>query len=142
MYNVDKLQENIHFAGFDEHYLQKLMTGSNITDFGREKESLNGIQNYSIDQYDTCLRAKWFEEVYENASDLPYPVDFSFDNWPTIKVPSCCNMREDKLFLYEGTVVYTRRFICQNNTDNERMFIKIGADNYQASVFINKNLWV
>jgi len=130
-------QENIHFAGFEAQYRTKLIQDSVITDYLRTKESLSGSWNYAVDQYDTCLRAKWFEENYENDAGMPYPMDFSFDTWDTIKVPSVWNLQEEMLKLYEGTIVYTRTFSYINHGE-DRVFIKIGASNYQTVVFVNK----
>ena len=130
-------QENIHFSGYEAQYRAKLIQNSAITDYGRKKESLDGLWNYAVDQYDTCLRAKWFEEVLEDVNGLPYPPDFSFDTWETIKVPACWNLQKERLHYYEGTLVYTRRFNYKNHGE-ERVFIKIGAANYQSVVFVNK----
>lgn len=129
-------QENIHKADFAAAYKANMLKSEGImTDYYREKESLNGEWNYGIDQYDNCLRSKWYEEVYEDEDGRPYPVDFSFDTWDTIKVPSCWNMI-DKLFYYEGTVVYTRRFRYVNRGESF-VYIKFGGVNYDAKVFIN-----
>lgn len=129
-------QENIHQADFTRIYQEKQLTGEGImTDFYREKESLNGLWNYGIDQYDNCLRSKWFEEKYTDEDGRPYPVDFSFDTWDTMPVPSCWNMT-DKLFYYEGSVVFTRRFRYTNHGESY-VFIKFGGVNYDAKVFIN-----
>lgn len=46
-------------------------------DYGRKKISLNGQWNYAVDQYDTCLRQKWFNENYFDAQRNSLPVDFS-----------------------------------------------------------------
>ena len=130
-------QENIHLAAFEEQYRAKLLQNTDIADFYRDKESLNGQWHYGIDQYDTCLRAKWFEEKTHDSDGRPFPLDFSFDSWPKIKVPSCWNTQDDKLFLYEGSVVYTRTFSYKNHGE-DRVFLKFGGANYQAAVFVNK----
>jgi len=137
MKKTGEFQESIHLVGYEEKYRAKLIKNSVIADFGREKESLDGYWNYAIDQYDTCLRQKWFEEVYESENGLEYPVDFSFDTWERIKVPSCWNTQEERLHLYEGTIVYTRRFKYKNHGE-DRVFIKFGASSYQSIVFVNK----
>ena len=137
MENTGNFQENIHLVSFEDQYRAKLIQNSQIADYGRKKESLNGTWNYAVDQYDTCLRAKWWEEIYESPTGLQYPMDFSFDTWDTIKVPAVWNLQEEKLLLYEGTVVYTRRFKYTNHGE-DRVFIKIGAANYQAAVFVNQ----
>jgi len=131
-------QENIHSADYLAPYREKLIkSDSMVSDRYRKKESLNGQWHYCIDQYDTCLRAKWFEENYYDADGRPYPLDFSFDTWETIKVPSCWNLHSDKLFLYEGSIVYTRRFIYRNHGE-DKVFIKFSGVAYEAFVFVNK----
>ena len=137
MESTGNFQENIHLVSFEDQYRAKLIKNSQIADSGRKKESLNGTWNYAVDQYDTCLRAKWWEEVYESPAGLEYPMDFSFDTWDTIKVPAVWNLQEEKLLLYEGTIVYTRRFKYTNHGE-DRVFIKIGAANYQSVVFVNQ----
>jgi len=53
----------IHNQSYLTQYLTKRITNeSMIYDAGRVKESLSGYWSFGIDQYDTCLRAKWFEE--------------------------------------------------------------------------------
>jgi len=130
-------QENIHLADFEAAYRKKLIQNSSVADYGRESESLGGQWNFCIDQYDTCLRAKWFEEKDADEDGRPYPLDYSFDDWETIRVPSCWNTEMEKLFLYEGTIIYTRTFSYSNRGEG-RVFLKFGGANYQAAVFVNK----
>ncbi|MCL2225755.1 MAG: glycoside hydrolase family 2 [Defluviitaleaceae bacterium] len=137
MEKTGNFQEGIHLVEYEKKYRAKLIQNSGISDYGREKESLDGFWNYAIDQYDTCLRQKWFEEIYENENGLEYPMDFSFDTWERMRVPSCWNTQKELLHLYEGTIVYTRRFKYKNHGE-DRVFIKIGAANYQSVVFVNK----
>ncbi len=107
-----------------------------VADSGRFKESLNGLWHYGIDQYDTCLRATWFAEKYVDNCGMQLPVDFSFDQWPTVQIPSCWNTQSERLQLYEGTVVYTRTFKYKKQ-EEERVLLRIGAANYVARVFLN-----
>jgi beta-glucuronidase len=137
MEKTGEFQESIHLVDYEKKYRAKLIKNSGISDFCREKESLDGFWNYAIDQYDTCLRQKWYEEIYESEDGLQYPVDFSFEQWERIKVPSCWNTQEERLHLYEGTIVYTRSFKYKNHGE-DRVFIKFGAANYQTIVFVNK----
>ncbi len=131
-------QESIHKVDYEAIYRNKLITSDSLfIDSYREKESLNGKWNYGIDQYDNCLRAKWYEEVYFDEDGKQYPVDFSFDTWDTMMIPSCWNTQSDKYFLYEGSVVFTRTFRYKNRGE-KRVFLKFGAANYEAKVFINK----
>lgn len=131
--------DNIHDEDYERPYLSKMVTSSDmIFDNYREKESLNGYWNFQIDQYDTCIRAKWYEEEYKLESGMYQPVDYDFDSWDTIKVPSCWNTQNERFYYYEGPAVYTRTFRYENRGE-ERVFIKFGAVNYEAKVFLNKN---
>src|SRR4051794_38928517 len=102
---ADNFVDSIHNASYEAPYLTKMITHeSMVYDRGREKELLNGQWNYGIDQYDTCIRAKWFEEQIKDADGLYNPIDFSFDQWETMTVPSSWNTEHEKYLLYEGSV--------------------------------------
>lgn len=129
---------NIHDNDYNHPYLKNLITHhSMIFDRGREKESLNGCWNFGIDQYDTCIRSKWYEEKYQNPDGRQLPVDFSFDQWEKILVPSCWNLQQERFFFYEGSAVYTRTFQYINHGE-ARVFLKFGAVNYEAKLFLNR----
>ena len=82
-----------------------------LFDHGREKESLNGSRHYAIDQYDSFLRNHWYREKERDWKDNTLPLDYSFDAWPTMALPCCWNTVEEKLFHYEGSMIYTRTFL-------------------------------
>ena len=97
--DTGNFQESIHEVDFENIYYSKMIhSDSLICDYYREKESLNGDWNFGIDQYDNCLRSKWYEEKYYDEDGRQYPVDFSFDTWERIKVPSCWNMHAKSTF--------------------------------------------
>jgi len=115
---ISNMQDNIHKVDFDiEYYAKIIQSDSLLLDYFRDKESLNGTWNYGVDQYDTCLRAKWYKEEYFDKDGRAYPVDFSFDTWDTMKIPSCWNAHSEKYFLYEGTMVFTRKFVYKNHDE-------------------------
>ena len=135
---IGNFQETIHLDDYITPYREKLIKAEDmIADRSRTKESLNGQWRYCIDQYDTCLRAKWYEEKYYDDDGRPFPLDFEFDTWETIKVPSCWNLQSEKLFLYEGSIAYSRRFIYRNHGE-DKVFIKFGGAAYEAYIFVNK----
>ncbi len=109
-----------------------------IFDSGRRKESLNGIWHYAVDQYDTCIRQHWFEERYLDRDGNTLPVDYSFDEWPTMQLPCCWNTEKEQFLLYEGSMIFTRTFRWTTEDKEERVFLKIGAANYICRVFLNK----
>ena len=105
---------------------------------GRQTYSLNGEWHYAIDQYDTCLRQKWFLEQYFDKDGRSLPVDFSFQDWPTISLPCSVNTEKPELFWYEGPLVFTRTFSwdMQENM-GKKVFLRIGAANYFSYIFLN-----
>lgn len=123
----------------DREYFEKMTTAdSMIFDRFRKKESLNGHWHYAVDQYDTFLRQKWFNENYYDEGGNTLPVDFSFDEWELMNLPCSWNTTDRMYMLYEGSMVYTRKFIYAKRSDDERMILKIGAANYICRVFVNK----
>ncbi|MDR2547489.1 MAG: beta galactosidase jelly roll domain-containing protein [Lachnospiraceae bacterium] len=131
----ENFQEGIHTDDYLAPYREKKLTYT-LTTGGRTKESLNGMWQFGIDQYDTCLRAKWFEETTHDADGRPLPRDYDFDSWEMMSVPSCWNLHAERLFLYEGSIVYTRRFRYENHGE-KRVFLQFGGAAYAAYVFVN-----
>jgi len=127
---------DIHLENYTEQYEGKQATADTmIFDSGRKKVLLNGEWQYAVDQYDTCLRQQWFREKYFDENGHTLPVDYSFDEWPVMHLPCCWNTLEEKFLLYEGSMVFTRKFShCGNE---ERVMLKVGAANYLCRVFVN-----
>ena len=109
-----------------------------IFDRFRKKKSLSGTWHYAVDQYDTCIRQKWYEENYYDKGGNTLAVDFSFDEWEMMTLPCFWNTIDKMYLLYEGSMIFTRKFIYAKQNDNEHMSLKIGAANYICRVFINK----
>ncbi len=53
--------------------------------------SLDGPWHYAVDQYDTCLRQRWFLGGDRDARGRTLPVDYSFEEWPVMDLPQCWN---------------------------------------------------
>lgn len=131
-------QGDIHNEEYRQPFVQKPVTRADmVADAGRAMESLDGNWNFFIDQYDSFLRARWYREPVKDASGRDLPVDFDFDQWDTIPVPACWNTQAPEYFYYEGPAVYTRTFKYVPRGE-KRVFLKIGAANYEAYVFLNK----
>ncbi len=103
---------------------------------GRPAFSLDGPWHYCVDQYDTCLRQRWFLEQERDARGRTLPVDYSFEEWPVMDLPRCWNTFQKEYLLYEGPMVFTRRFRCVPGGDR-RVFLRVGAAAYNCRVFIN-----
>lgn len=128
---------DIHLENYTEQYEGKQSNADTmIFDSGRKRISLNGEWQYAIDQYDTCLRQQWFKEKYYDENGNSFPVDYSFDQWPTMHLPCCWNTTNERFLLYDGSMVFTRKFSYRKDGE-ETVVLKIGAANYLCRVFLN-----
>ena len=128
---------DIHLENYTDQYEGKQATAADAVFMsGRETVSLNGTWKYAVDQYDTCLRQKWFKERYVDERGFTLPVDFSFDTWPEMELPVCWNTVRPEFMIYDGSMVFTKKFAFEKK-DEEEVYLRIGAVNYICRVFLN-----
>ena len=132
-----KFISDIHLNDYTEQYESKQSYAEDTIFVGRrETVSLNGEWNYAVDQYDTCLRQKWFREIYRDQKGFTLPVDYSFDEWPVMELPCCWNTKQKEYLLYEGSMVFTRTFD-HHAKEDEEVYLRLGAVNYIGRIFLN-----
>ena len=132
-----KYMSDIHLEDYTEEYETGFATGDTmIFEGGRREELLNGGWHYAVDQYDTCLRQKWYKERYRDEKGFTVPIDYSFDEWPVMQLPCSWNTIDPMYLLYEGSMIFTRKisYIAERE---ETVFLKVGAANYLCRVFLN-----
>lgn len=128
---------DIHLEDYTEQYETGFATvDTMIFEGGRREELLNGGWHYAVDQYDTCLRQKWYKERYRDEKGFTVPIDYSFDEWPVMQLPCSWNTIDPMYLLYEGSMVFTRKFSYIAERE-ETVFLKVGAANYLCRVFLN-----
>lgn len=138
MKQADNFNHDIHTVDYRAPYEQhKALAEQLICIEGRPAELLNGPFHFSPDPYETCLRARWFEEKTLSDHGLPLPLDAEFESWPLMKVPSCWNMERDDLFYYESLGLYFRTFSYACRQDQERVFLHFEGSAYRTYVFLN-----
>ena len=138
MKKTKKYLSDIHLEDYTEQY-ESRQAGSDGLLFtgGRKCESLNGAWHYAVDQYDTCVRQKWYREESVDRNGFTLPRDYSFDSWPAMELPVCWNTAAPEYLLYEGSMVFTRTFPFEKKED-ETVYLRIGAANYLVRVFLNR----
>ena len=110
--------------------------------FNRKKISLNGKWNYIIDvqeegyygyRMEERKRGFFCNDKPKNPWDL---VEYDFDKSPEMEIPSDWNTKDNKLFLYEGTIWFKKSF---NYTINlqKKLILYFGAVNYESIIYIN-----
>lgn len=128
---------DIHLEDYTEQYAGKEAFAEDMVFMGgRRTESLNGDWHYCVDQYSSCLRQKWYLEKHFDELGNSFPVDYSFDEWPVMRLPVNWNMTAPEYFLCEGTFVFTRRFTYIREHEG-KVLLRIGAANYLTHVFVN-----
>ena len=134
-------EDGIHLEDYTSEYEHDLATSDTLLFTNSRKTiSLNGEWNYAIDQYDACIRQKWFLENSVDNEGYSLPLDYSFDEWPTMNLPCCWNTQSSELKLYEGTIVFNKKFeLSVDEFKNKKVFLYIGAVNIVARIFLNKN---
>ena len=121
-----------------------------VNAYNRECISLNGYWNYIVDPYENGFynyRYEPFENqnhpgkgaFFTNAkregkADL---VEYNFDLMDSLQVPGDWNSQKEKLYYYEGSIWYKKSFDYQKNKNTNRVFLRIGAANYETDVYIN-----
>jgi len=133
----ENFTEGIHNDDYESEYLQTRLNASQLVNItGRKTESLNGKWNFGIDLYDTCRRSHWWKEERFNA-DGELPVDYDWESWEYITVPSCWNLQKSELHYYEGCGVYTRTFRYFPQEEGERLLLRFEGAAYRTTVFLN-----
>jgi beta-glucuronidase len=115
----------------------------------RPNISLDGRWQVIVDPYDVGAldyRAKpiqgnsAFFKNYKPHSESEL-VEYDFDTSGQLNVPGDWNTQRDSLLFYEGSVWYKRSFDYPKPADyakpKKRLFVHVGAANYQAWVYLN-----
>ena len=129
-----------------------LLHAENIPDlFLHDGISLNGEWHSIIDPYETGF----YDYRHEQRDWNPNPsrsetfyldvkpadpgerVEYDFDTSPTLKVPGDWNTQRPELLYYEGTVWYRKKFDFAGLAAGRRAFLRFGAVNYRADVYLN-----
>jgi beta-glucuronidase len=90
----------------------------------------NGFFNY---RYQESPNGYFKNESPKTKSDL---IEYDFDSSDSLLVPGDWNTQKESLFFYEGTVWYKKSFNFSPKKD-KRIFINIGAANYNSVVYFN-----
>ena len=98
----------------------------------------NGYYNYRYEPFDKSENpgagAYFTDSKMKSPSDL---IEYNFDKSPVLNVPGDWNTQDPRLYYYEGTVWYRRKFDSPAVKEGQRVFLYFGAVNYKAEVYLN-----
>jgi len=64
-------------------------------------------------------------------------VEYDFDTAPTLNVPGDWNTQRPELLYYEGSMWYRKQFDFAGTAKGQRVYLRFGAVNYRADVYLN-----
>lgn len=98
-----------------------------------------GFYDYRREQRDLSPTPSRSETFYLDAkpTDPAERIEYDFDTSPTLHVPGDWNTQRPELLYYEGTVWYRRTFEAPTLAAGQRAFLRFGAANYEAHVYLN-----
>jgi beta-glucuronidase len=102
---------------------------------GRQRISLDGDWDFTPDLFDEGLRQRWFADAPIPPAQWDKPRDHDPEGAEKLAVPSCWTMARPEWRFFEGAGWYARGFDWDGAA--ERLFLRVGAANYQALVFLN-----
>ena len=99
----------------------------------------SGFYDYRWTQRDLGANPSRAETFYLDTkpTNATERVEYDFDKSPSLAVPGDWNTQRADLFYYEGTVWYRRKFDFARLPDWHRAFLRFGAVNYRADVYLN-----
>jgi beta-glucuronidase len=130
---LDHLHDERYGAAFDPRNFDHrgmVFTG------GRRLESLDGVWRFTPDLFEEGMRQHWYR-LDGGARARTAPWDGDPDSGYAMPVPSCWNLARAEWRHFEGSAWYSRRFAYRPRDKGERVFVRIGAANYDTKVFLN-----
>lgn len=109
----------------------------------RDSESLDGAWQILPDPYDQgrfdfLSRPRrdgfWNDRKPANETER---VEYAFNEEHTLNVPGDWNTQDERFFFYENPIWYKRSFVHAPNPDRPRTFLRFGAANKVADVWLN-----
>ena len=111
--------------------------------YARKIRSLDGawrtiVDPYENGYYDYRLQPQTQDGYFANRkpSSKSDRIEYDFDQSDTLNVPGDWNSQRRELFFYEGTVWYKTDFDARPAPER-RLFLYLGAANYDAKVYVN-----
>lgn len=128
---------HLHDEAYAEGFSTRVGHADMIAMGGRPTQSLDGLWRFTPDLFDEGLRQKWYLDTQIPPEQWSAPRDYDEDGAALHAVPSCWTMVQPELRHFEGGAWYARYFTWPLAIPGERVFLRVGAANYQALVFLN-----
>ena len=104
---------------------------------GRETVSLAGPWIFTLDPFEEGLRQHWYKDAFKPLDGRTVPWDGDVHHGETIDLPCCWTTARPDLTHYEGTAWFGRWLEPMPRVGNDRVFLRIGAANYDCKLFLD-----
>lgn len=131
---VDHLHDEDYARPFDRRnftHRTMIFTG------GRRAEPLNDGWRLTPDLFEEGLRQHWYRDDGVPAARRRAPWDGDPATGYPIAVPGQWNLARPEWMHFEGSAWYGRGLRHRPRKDGERVFLRVGAANYDAKLFLN-----
>lgn len=129
---------HLHDEQYQSRYEHPRSTARDmITMAGRQTINLNGEWRFTLDLFDEGLRQQWFNQPLTPFNEWKIPRDYDEANSKTLTVPSVWSCVCPEWTYFEGGGWYSRSIDPIDNRSDQRLFLRVGAANYQARIFLN-----
>lgn len=127
---------HLHDENYDAPYVHpRCKARDMVTMAGRQTVSLNGDWRFTLDLFDEGLRQKWFAQPPLPVNQWRVPRDYDESDAQTLSVPSVWSLAKPEWTYFEGGGWYSRSI--HHEEHDQRVFLRIGAANYEARIFLN-----
>lgn len=127
---------HLHDENYDAPYVHpRCKARDMVTMAGRKTVSLNGDWRFTLDLFDEGLRQKWFAQPPMPVNQWRVPRDYDESDAQTLSVPSVWSLAKPEWTYFEGGGWYSRSI--HHEEHDQRVFLRIGAANYEARIFLN-----
>jgi len=144
---LKKILLTLFFIGIYSTYGQEELM---VNAYNRKTTSLNGYWKYIVDPYENGFynyRYEAFENQTNPSSGAFFTntkkkskadlIEYDFDKADSLRVPGDWNTQKTNLFYYEGTLWYKKSFDYVKTNAENKVFLYIGASNYETDVYLN-----
>ncbi len=129
---------HLHDEAYAEAFAAQRSTWRDAITLGdRPRESLGGEWFFTLDLFDEGLRQRWYADEPTPAQDWRVPRDYDAGAGETFTVPGCFTVAKPEWRHFEGGAWYTRTLDLPALPSTERLFLRLGAANYEARIFLN-----
>lgn len=135
---VDDPFAHLHDEAYADAFAAQRSTWRDAITLGdRPRESLSGEWFFTLDLFDEGLRQRWYADEPTAPEDWRVPRDYDAGAGETLTVPGCFTVAKPEWRYFEGGAWYTRTLDLPTLPPTERLFLRLGAANYEARIFLN-----